>query len=90
MRMKGSLGWIDQEELQCLLEEFCRVTEVCVFCLDGEGRLAAEGGTELHLAKARAYGASAPVRAAFERVEEGALEEQAAESLNDKIGRAHV
>ncbi len=83
MRMKGSLGWIDQEELQCLLEEFCRVTEVCVFCLDGEGRLAAEGGTELHLAKARAYGASAPVRAAFERVEEGALEEQAAESLND-------
>ena len=84
MRTSVSLELIDQKELQHLQEIFCRVTGVCAYCLDGEGRqITAVSGSRSQLEKTAGYLSSEQVKTVVERVEEGSLEDQAIEEFHE-------
>lgn len=86
--MQNISDLINKEELQRLQEALCRATEICVYCLDAEGRMLTDiSGTPGQIARARAYAAHPMVIEALERVGEGSLEDQAMEDLenSDKV-----
>lgn len=88
MQTNVSLELIDRDELQRLQEEFCRVSGVCVYCLDGEKQQITRcSGPEGQLEEAREYLKSERVIEVLERVEEGSLEDQAVEELNEEGNR---
>lgn len=79
----------NREELQHVQEEFCRVTGVCGYCLDGRGQKFTDfSGTEREAELFRTYEESRLPEVLFERVEEGSLEDQAVEVLEDGRGLA--
>lgn len=90
----GYMELIDQEELQRLQEGFCRVTGVCAYCLDGEGRQITDGsGNSVQLERTAGYLSSEQVKAVIERVEEGSLEDQVIEEIHetkDRVGAVAV
>lgn len=89
MQTNVSYEWIDQEELQRLQEEFCRATGVCAYCLDKAMRkITAVSGTAKQMQKLQEYEERGLLKALLERVEEGSLEEQAVEELNEHGDRA--
>lgn len=80
---------INQEELQRLQEEFCRVTGVYAYCLDKDmHKITAGFGTAGQMQKVQEYEERGLLKALLERVEEGSLEEQAVEELNEHGDRA--
>lgn len=88
MQTNVSLELIDRGELQRLQEGFCRVTGVCTYCLDRDGRQITDGsGSRSQLEKTAGYLSSAQVKAVFERVEEGSLEDQAIEEFHETKDR---
>lgn len=88
MQTNVSLELIDRDELQRLQEEFCRVTGVCAYCLDGEKQQITDcSGLKEQPEGIGEYLKSERVMAVLERVEEGSLEDQAVEELNDEGAR---
>lgn len=88
MQTNVSLELIDRDELQRLQEEFCRVTGVCAYCLDGEKQQITDcSGLKEQSEGIGEYLKSERVMAVLERVEEGSLEDQAVEELNDEGAR---
>ena len=84
MQTNVSLELINRKELQRLQDEFCRVTGVCACCLDSEKQKISDwSGSDEQLENAKEYMVSEQVNTVLERVEEGSLEEQAVEELNE-------
>lgn len=79
----------NREELQRIQEEFCRVTGVCGYCLDGRGQKFTDfSGTDRDAELFQAYEESRLPEMLSERVEAGSLEDQAVEVLEDGRGLA--
>lgn len=79
----------NREELQRIQEDFCRVTGVCGYCLDGRGqRFTDFSGTDRDAELFEVYAESRLPEILFERVEKGSLEDQAVEVLEDGRGLA--
>lgn len=84
MQTYGYREMIDQNKLQRLQDEFCKVTGVCAFCLDRDGsRITEVSGNTAQVRKVQEYEKRGLLRSVLERVEEGSLEEQAVESLGE-------
>ena len=84
MQTNVALELIDRDELQRLQEEFCRATGICAYCLDCMGQqITSISGSEQQREKVKTYSALAQVKDAVDRVEEGSLEDQAIEELED-------
>lgn len=84
MQTNGYREMIDQNKLQRLQDEFCKVTGVCAFCLDRDGsRITQVSGSAEQVRKVQEYEKRGLLRSVLERVEEGSLEEQAVESLGE-------
>lgn len=80
---------INRNELQRLQDEFCQVTDVCVYCLDENRKQLTKISTSEEKAKwMQQCINSQQIRVALERVEEGSLEDQAVEELGDGSGGA--
>jgi len=78
------LELIDRQELQRLQDGFCRVSGVCAYCLDADGRQITVGsGSPEQLDRTAGYLSSGQIQAVIERVEEGSLEDQAMEKLHE-------
>ena len=89
MQNRDAYELVQADELQYLQEEFCQVTGVCAYCLDGKGRRLTEtSGTPKQIEKFHAYEQSGRFAGLLERVEEGSLEEQAVEELEGEGERA--
>ncbi len=90
----GYIELIDPQELWRLQEGICRVTGVCVSCLDGLGRQIGDfSGQPEQVEKAAACLASGQLKAVIERVEDGSLEDLAVEELHgtgDRVAAAAV
>ena len=79
---------IDREELQRLQDEFALATGVLVYCLDSDGEeITKVSGGENAEEIVQQYATSGYIRNAFERVEEGALEDLAVEESEVTGGR---
>lgn len=84
MENDSSYDVIRPGELQYLQEEFCRVTGVCAYCLDADSQRVTEAsGTPEQIKKVREYEEDGRFGEVLERVEEGSLEDQAVEKLNE-------
>lgn len=85
--LSGSNGYmelIDRQELQRLQEDFCRVADVCAYCLDGLGRRMGDcTGRPEQIEKAGACLDSRQVKTVIERVEDGSLEDLAIETFHE-------
>lgn len=80
-------GLIDRERLQLLQQEFCRVTGLCLYALDGsQNRLTEISGSDRQLQLARECIDNYCTEIVLGRVEEGSLEDQAIEILNNGMG----
>ena len=93
MQTNVALELIDRDELQRLQEEFCRATGICAYCLDCMGQqITSLSGSEDKREKAKTYATLAQVKNAIDRVEEGSLEDQAIEELEegDRIAASAV
>lgn len=93
MQTNVALELIDRDELQRLQEEFCRATGICAYCLDCMGQqITSLSGSEDKREKAKSYATLAQVKNAIDRVEEGSLEDQAIEELEegDRIAASAV
>ena len=93
MQTHVALELIDRDELQRLQEEFCRATGICAYCLDCMGQqITSLSGSEDKREKAKTYATLAQVKNAIDRVEEGSLEDQAIEELEegDRIAASAV
>lgn len=79
----------NREEMQRIQEDFCRVTGVCGYCLDGRGqRFTDFSGTDRDAELFEVYAESRLPEILLERVEKGSLEDQAVEVLEDGRGLA--
>ena len=77
-----ALELIDRDELQRLQDEFCRATGICAYCLDCMGQqITSISGSEEQREKVKTSSMLAQLKNAIERVEEGSLEDQAIEEL---------
>jgi len=75
---------IDRQELQRLQNEFCQATGVCAWCLDRDlKRLTEISGSEEQVRRVQEYGKFRQSAEVLERVEEGSLEDQAVEELDE-------
>lgn len=84
MQTNGYREMIDQNKLQRLQDEFCKVTGVCAFCLDRDGsRITEVSGSAAQVRKVQEYEKRGLLRSVLERVEEGSLEEQVVENLGE-------
>lgn len=82
MQTNVALELIDRDELQRLQDEFCRATGICAYCLDCMGQqITSISGSEEQREKVKASSTLAQLKNAIERVEEGSLEDQAIEEL---------
>ena len=91
--MQNISDLINREELQRLQDDLCRATGICVYCMDAEGQMLTDiSGTSQQIARAREYAGHPQVIEALERVEEGFLEDQAVEDLEngDKVASIAV
>ena len=78
---------IDKNILQRLQDEFCRVTGVYAYCLDGDkNKLTKMSGDKENLELAFRYIGSGQIVRLIERVEDGSLEDVAVEYLEDGQG----
>lgn len=84
MQTNVALELIDRDELQRLQDEFCRATGICAYCLDCMGQqITSISGSEEQREKVKTYSALPQVKDAVDRVEEGSLEDQAIEELEE-------
>ena len=82
MQTNVALELIDRDELQRLQDEFCRATGICAYCLDCMGQqITSISGSEEQREKVKTSSMLAQLKNAIERVEEGSLEDQAIEEL---------
>lgn len=82
MQTNVALELIDRGELQRLQDEFCRATGICAYCLDCMGQqITSISGSEEQREKVKTSSTLAQLKNAIERVEEGSLEDQAIEEL---------
>ena len=82
MQTNMALELIDRDELQRLQDEFCRATGICAYCLDCMGQqITSISGSEEQREKVKTSSMLAQLKNAIERVEEGSLEDQAIEEL---------
>ena len=82
MQTNMALELIDRDELQRLQDEFCRATGICAYCLDCMGQqITSISGSEEQREKVKTSSMLAQLKNAIERVEEGSLEDQAIEAL---------
>ena len=82
MQTNVALELIDRDELQRLQDEFCRATGICAYCLDCMGQqITSISGSEEQREKVKTSSTLAQLKNAIERVEEGSLEDQAIEEL---------
>lgn len=82
MQTNVALELIDRDELQRLQDEFCRATGICAYCLDCMGQqITSISGPEEQREKVKTSSTLAQLKNAIERVEEGSLEDQAIEEL---------
>ncbi len=84
---------INQEELQRLQEEFCSVTGLAAYCLDGgQGRITSPSGTPGQKEQLEAAWDSPRLHSVLERVQEGSLEDLVFEELDHggKVAAAAV
>jgi len=80
---------IDKRELQQLQDAFCNVTGVLAYCLDEDKvQVTQMSGEAEYAAKLQHYAGMPQLREVLERVEDGSLEEQVIEELDDGGGRA--
>lgn len=79
---------INKVELQRLQDGFCKVTGMCVYCLNAGGqRITEVSGTAEQRESVSKYADSAQLRHVLERVDDFSIEEQAVETLNADGGR---
>ena len=84
MQTNISCELINGEELQRLQDEFCEVTGICAYCLNGEGqKVTKASGTGGQAEKLSEYEQKGWLKTVLERVESGSIEEQAMEVLED-------
>ena len=87
VKNKSFCELIDQDNLQRLQDEFSKVTGLVVYCLDGEYKsITAPSGEPALLEKIKYEDYERQALAVLERVEEGALEDQAVEELEAQDG----
>lgn len=78
---------IDKNKLQRLQDEFCKVTGIYAYCLDGDkNKLTKMSGAKEQLEVAYRYIGSGQLLRLIERVEDGSLEDVAVEYLEDGKG----
>lgn len=79
---------IEGNELQQLQDAFCDVTGIWAYCLDeNKEKITRISGEAGGMAQAQRYAAMPQIQAVLERVEDGSLEEQVVEDLEDGAGR---
>lgn len=80
--------WMDKKELQQLQDAFCDVADVVAYCVD-EQRVAITrmSGKADDVERVKKYAEASQLQALLERVEDGSLEEQVSEELNDGAGK---
>lgn len=83
--------WMDSEKLQQLQDAFCDITDIVAYCVDDSmTAITRLSGKASAVERAGKYVDSPQVQALLERVEDGSLEEQVNEELDDGAGRAAV
>ena len=78
---------IDQDTLQRVQNEFCQVAGIAAYCVDGDhNRITMPSGDAKLLEWLLSESCADQVAAVLERVQEGSLEDQAVEELEDGTG----
>lgn len=78
---------IDQDTLQRVQNEFCQVAGIAAYCVDGDhNRITMPSGDAKLLEWLRSESCADQVATVLERVQEGSLEDQAVEELEDGTG----
>ena len=80
--------WIDKNELQQLQDDFCDVADIVAYCADEQkAAITRMSGKASEVEMAKHYVNDLQLQALLERVEDGSLEEQVSEDLNDGAGK---
>jgi len=83
--------WMDSEKLQQLQDAFCDIADIVAYCVDDSMTAITHlSGNASAVERAEKYVDSPQLQALLERVEDGSLEEQVNEELDDGAGRAAV